>query len=364
MNTFFKTILLLSIVLITQILLAQSSCASEEPLIEDLNSITKCTIEEVKGAKKRHHKVRKRKRISIVVSSKRNKSRVFKSKTAVSVNTIKLANLKKETALISKLDVSKKEAKIGKLPFTIVEEKPLFSACKDIDKNLQSSCFNKELAKHIKKELQYPKRALLHKMQGRVLVQFTIDYKGDVTNVQVKKTKNNGLLEEEAERIIRKLPKFIPGKVNGAPVYVNKGVPINFVLAEEYKAIKKKYKPLTNVLPMEEADVIAEFPSCKGVESREKMNCFNREMIKHIEANFKYPKSAVEDGVEGRVVTTFVINKKGKVTDIQVKGPKHGFILEKAAIRLLNKLPRLSPSKKDGKLIETKYSIPISFKIL
>lgn len=342
-----------------------STCSDEEPLIEDLNSITKCAIEEVKIPKNRHYKVRNRKRINIVVSSKSR--RRMSSKTAISVNELKkeaaLNDLKKQTALIGKLEVIKKESLINKLPFKTVDEKPLFSACKRVEKGLQGVCFNKELAKHIKRELKYPKRALWHRMEGRVLVQFIIDNQGEVANVQVRKSKNNSLLEKEAVRIINKLPNFVPGKVNGEPVYVNKGVPINFVLPKEYKIAKKKHKSLLEVLPLEDADVVAEFSTCKGNAGNDKMECFNKEMIKHIEANFKYPKSASEDGIEGKVTTTFVINEKGNISNIQVTGPKHGRVLEKAATRLLEKLPKFSPSKKNGKPIATKYSIPIHFKL-
>lgn len=361
MKNYPEIILCFILMLFIQSINAQKeTCENDDALLEDLNSITKCTVEETKD---RNHK--RRKRINIVVSPN-TKRRVLKKKATSALaikKDAKLGALKKNTALVGKLEVMNSESLINKLPFNAVEEKPLFKACTDIAKDKQSACFNSELVKHIKKELKYPKRALWHRMSGRVLVQFMIDDKGKVVNIQVKRTKNNRLLENEAERIISELPDFVPGKVNGKAVYVNKGVPINFTLPEEYRTNKKSHKNLENILALEDADVIAEFASCKNTPINNRNNCFNREMIKHVEKNFKYPKSASEDGIEGRVNATFVISKKGNVIKIQVTGPKNGRILERSAVKLLEKLPKFSPAIKNDKPIDVKYSLPIDFKI-
>jgi protein TonB len=61
---------------------------------------------------------------------------------------------------------------------------------------------------------------------------FVIDKSGNVSNLKIKGTgkDGSGLLEDEAERIIRKLPKFTPGKQRGKAVGVSYAQPINFKL--------------------------------------------------------------------------------------------------------------------------------------
>ena len=83
---------------------------------------------------------------------------------------------------------------------------------------------------HINKHFSYPSRAAEDNIQGRVQVQFVIDKQGNVTDVRVRGPKGGELLEKEAERIISKLPKFIPGKQRNQPVKVRYAQPINFKL--------------------------------------------------------------------------------------------------------------------------------------
>ena len=65
-------------------------------------------------------------------------------------------------------------------------------------------------------------------MQGRVIVIFMIDKDGSITGIRSRGPDN--LLEREAERIISKLPKMIPGKQRGRAVKVPYSIPIHFKL--------------------------------------------------------------------------------------------------------------------------------------
>lgn len=67
---------------------------------------------------------------------------------------------------------------------------------------------------HVKKELRYPKDALTNKIEGRVSIQYTIDYKGKVTEARVISGIGHGC-DEEALRIVRSLPFKVPeqGKI-------------------------------------------------------------------------------------------------------------------------------------------------------
>ncbi|MGP1478933.1 MAG: energy transducer TonB [Capnocytophaga sp.] len=114
------------------------------------------------------------------------------------------------------------------VPFTIIEDKPMFEACKNQPKDKQFQCFKENLDKHVSKNFVYPPAALEMGIQGKVNVSFRINTDGSITVLGVRGT--DKLLEAEARRIIEKLPKLIPGKQRGKPTPVTFAYPINFKL--------------------------------------------------------------------------------------------------------------------------------------
>ena len=116
------------------------------------------------------------------------------------------------------------------VPFAVIEDVPVFPGCEGVAKNKRLDCFMEQMAKHIKKNQQYPEKAMEDNIQGRVAVLFVIDKDGSITNVQVRGPKGGELLEKEAKRVIEKLPKFKPGMQRGKPVKVKYSQPITFKL--------------------------------------------------------------------------------------------------------------------------------------
>jgi len=86
--------------------------------------------------------------------------------------------------------------------------------------------------------------------------------------------------------------------------------------------------------------------------------CTQTEIMKFIARNFKYPEIAKANGVEGRVILEFVVEKNGKVGRVKIlKGlDKH---IDKAAINVVEKLPVFTPGKQIGKAVPVKYTVPI-----
>ena len=79
----------------------------------------------------------------------------------------------------------------------------------------------------IQKSVRYPSLALRNQVEGKVFVSFTVDSKGDVTDVKIVKGLGSGL-DEETMRAIKTLPRFIPGKQNGRDVSVSFTVPVTY----------------------------------------------------------------------------------------------------------------------------------------
>ena len=103
------------------------------------------------------------------------------------------------------------------------------------------------------------------------------------------------------------------------------------------------------------------YPGCERVPKSERRNCFQKEIQKHINKNFRYPEIAQEMGIQGRVFVQFVIQKDGSISGIRTRGPDKN--LEKEADRIISKLPRMTPGKQRGRPVRVPFSIPITFKL-
>ncbi|MCC8037456.1 MAG: energy transducer TonB [Bacteroidales bacterium] len=107
-----------------------------------------------------------------------------------------------------------------------VEENKVFTA---VEQMPQFPGGEAELYAWIGKNLRYPPMAAENNIQGRVVVQFVVTKTGSIGEVKVLRGKDPDL-DKEAVRVVKALPKFIPGKMNGQAVNVWYTLPINFKL--------------------------------------------------------------------------------------------------------------------------------------
>lgn len=85
------------------------------------------------------------------------------------------------------------------------------------------------LFKFLSENIQYPSSAIKNKIQGKVIVQFTVDNEGQIRNITVVKPLSTDC-DNEAIRIVKKFPKWIPGQQRGKNVAVKYTLPISFKL--------------------------------------------------------------------------------------------------------------------------------------
>jgi protein TonB len=88
---------------------------------------------------------------------------------------------------------------------------------------------NVELMKYLNSNLKYPNLAKEMNISGRVFVTFVVEKDGSVTDVQVLRGIGGGC-DEEAVRVVRNMPKWIPGKQRNVPVRVRFNLPVKFTL--------------------------------------------------------------------------------------------------------------------------------------
>ncbi len=110
--------------------------------------------------------------------------------------------------------------------------------------------------------------------------------------------------------------------------------------------------------PIEEEDnvvfqVVETMPSFPGGDQA---------LFKFLGDNVKYPVIAQENGIQGRVICQFVVNKDGSIVDVEVVRPVDPS-LDKEAIRVIKSMPNWSPGKQRGKSVRVKYTLPVNFKL-
>lgn len=86
------------------------------------------------------------------------------------------------------------------------------------------------------------------------------------------------------------------------------------------------------------------------------------ECLKFLGKNIKYPTISQENGVQGKVIVQFVVNKDGTIVDPVVVRSVDPY-LDKEALRVIKQMPKWKPGKQRGKAVRVKYTVPVTFKL-
>ena len=85
-------------------------------------------------------------------------------------------------------------------------------------------------------------------------------------------------------------------------------------------------------------------------------------MMKWLNENVKYPAIAQENNIQGRVMVSFVVEKDGSVSNVNIlRGVDPS--LDKEAIRLVSAMPKWKPGRQTGKPVRARFNIPVTFKL-
>ena len=86
-------------------------------------------------------------------------------------------------------------------------------------------------------------------------------------------------------------------------------------------------------------------------------------LFKYLSENVKYPVIAQENGIQGRVICQFVVNKDGAIVDVEVVRSGGDPSLDKEAVRVIKSMPKWNPGKQRGKAVRVKYTVPVNFRL-
>lgn len=183
--------------------------------------------------------------------------------------------------------------------------------------------------------------------QGRTYCQFVVNKSGDIFDISIVKSSGQKDLDKEAERVVSSMPKWKPGKINGEPIRMKYTVPVSYKI-EPAPAIDSGMEQDTTIYTVVEK--MPEFPGGQQA------------LFKFLSENVKYPVSAQERGIQGRVICQFVVNCDGSIVDVMVvRHAEHS--LDAEAVRVLSSMPKWIPAVHKGEKVRVKYTVPVNFKL-
>lgn len=239
------------------------------------------------------------------------------------------------------------------LVFTVVEVMPEFPGGQGA------------LLQFLAKSIKYPVIAQQNGIQGRVTCSFVVGKDGVIRNIEVIRGVDPSL-DLEAARVISMMPKWKPGMQKGKEVSVKYTVPVTFRLQG-----KEDNKPTP--LPAGEGDneiTVVGYGEQKSADTSgqvfaivEKMPQFpggEKAINEFISKTLQYPVIAQENGIQGKVVCSFIINQDGSVTDAEVVSGVDPS-LDREALRIVSAMPKWTPGTQRGKAVRVKYTMPVTF---
>ncbi|QNM85333.1 energy transducer TonB [Polaribacter pectinis] len=126
------------------------------------------------------------------------------------------------------VNIPEEDPIIEDVPFTMVQDAPVFKGCEGLAKKENKICFDEKMKQFVQRnfDAELANELGLHSGKHKIQTQFVIDNNGNVVDVKIRAPHKQ--LEKEADRLIKKLPKFKPGKQNNRTVKVRYVLPIAF----------------------------------------------------------------------------------------------------------------------------------------
>jgi len=190
------------------------------------------------------------------------------------------------------------------------------------------------------------------------------EYKSDDDNISSLGSLDDLKMEEEIIPITRQEEVKPPPPPPPVALEVLNIVEDNTVIEEELEMQDSEAQEETVVETVAiEEEVVDEVLNFAVIEDKPEFPGGDAALLSFIGNNTKFPEVAKENGIQGRVFVGFVIDKEGKVTDVEIlRGVDPA--LDKEAIRVVKSMPSWKPGKQRGKSVKVRYQVPINFKLM
>lgn len=222
----------------------------------------------------------------------------------------------------------------------------------------------------------YPRLLVKIEMEGDINVLFTIDKEGMVKDIEITKG-FDPMADKETLRIVKAMPRWTPATRDGEAIDIQQGLNVSFTLNDELREdVKKNGVSMPEPPPINDPlieDAVKKMNEMKRVndsisiaQSDPSLNRYpefpggQEALDTYLQTNMKYPKRALQYGIEGRAIYNLLIEPDGEISKIWVF--KSLFPdCDQEAFYLIKKMPKWTPGLKDGKPVAMQVMLPIPF---
>ncbi|MBK8563353.1 MAG: TonB family protein [Saprospiraceae bacterium] len=278
------------------------------------------------------------------------------------------------------------------------DRSPFFPGCEDSILYF-NFCAYELLHNFIYDNLQYPNEALAKGIQGKVHMRIIVEKTGKISSWSPINSATIPEFVEEAVRIIRLMPNWIPGEIQGIKVRSYTSLQFDFQIKDGAMVRPKQIdvrkllaqiekgdnKPKTTMDPQKAAaqhetqtihvqdkekpefyDKLEKpplFPGCENeTDLQAKKSCSTAKMLAYVDANLKYPEIAIDNNVQGTVYVKFVVEKDGSLTNIEIIRDI-GAGCGEEVVRLVKMMPKWEPGTRRGRPDRVQFNMPVKFKL-
>lgn len=158
-------------------------------------------------------------------------------------------------------------------------------------------------------------------------------------------------------------PPVIEPQVIAAPAPAPMAEPAPYVAPPAEKPVIQEVEPEVETIFI----IVEQMPRFKGCEDTglkdgKLKQCADQRLLEYIYGNIKYPSIAKENGIEGTVLVTFIVEKDGSITLPKVLRDIGGGC-GKEVMRVIKKMPEWIPGEQRGRKVRVQFNLPVKFKL-
>ncbi|WP_298653611.1 energy transducer TonB [uncultured Proteiniphilum sp.] len=217
-----------------------------------------------------------------------------------------------------------------------------------------------EMHRFIGNTLKYPDDARERNAQGLVVYTFVVEKDGTLSNFNIIH-RADSLLNREALRILEAMPPWRPARHNGEIVRSETYVPMYFRLNQNAMAAGKAVQGTRDYSKKD--PVVLESNTIYTIVDKMPQYTYGESGLSaFIAHNIRYPREARQEGIEGRILCSFIVSSDGSISNIEVVEGSNKSLNEEA-VRVLGLMPKWIPGENNGEKVHVKCLLPIDFVI-
>lgn len=204
----------------------------------------------------------------------------------------------------------------------------------------------------------HPDSLATDERKRRIIMQFIIDKKGEVQMVSLFRGLHP-VLDNEAFRYVRQLPRFKPGTLHGKPQDVKFTLPL-FVHPYYLRLLEREEQQSTDTTVYKVVEKMPEYPRGMLELMKDCQKFAGKYIKKHFPDDKTNPYWWPGCGIPARSIVSFTVHEDGQITDAIITRSSEDPHSDRAALLFVKSMPRWIPGEQKGKKVKVKFTLPFT----